>query len=344
MRVDVCLYALMGLANASALIPRDPQDYSVDSGYPDEEYETADYKEPEYKEPEYKEPEYKEPEYKEPEPAYAPKDDYPDKPDDYKPAYAPKEEYPEKPAYDPKPQYAPKDDYAPYYPKDEYAPKDDYAPKDAYAPKDEYASKPLSYDAGYDGYKAPKKSWKPKTHHPEFFSLKVDLPDDCPETIVAGSACSLGGYAIRLEGGIVIATKYNKWWDPKLPIFFVDDDTQAYTVSKKPLQLYVDSETGALKYAPVGWLPPNSISTSFFKTGNNPYGNIGPSPAYFSWPTTEGRADEGAFQLCPTSWGQWQVFITNVNFGRIGHSGLQLEGCETLSLAAINANPWKKGY
>lgn len=114
-------------------------------------------------------------------------------------------------------------------------------------------------------------------------------------------------------------------------------------MSKKPLQIYVDSETGALKYAPVGWLPPNSISTSFFKTGNNPYGTIGPSPAYFSWPTTEGRAFGSAFQFCPLSWGQYQVFITDVNFGKSGYSGLQKAGCFSLSIAAINANPWKKG-
>lgn len=74
----------------------------------------------------------------------------------------------------------------------------------------------------------PKKPWKPKTHNPEFFSIRVDqkckpgqLPADCP----------FQGYGLRLEDGIVIATPYNKWWDPKLPIFLVDSDTQCYTVS-----------------------------------------------------------------------------------------------------------------
>lgn len=70
--------------------------------------------------------------------------------------------------------------------------------------------------------------WRPKTKKPEFFSLKVDdkcKPDENPDD------CQFDGYAIRLEDGIVIATPYNKWWDAKLPIFFVDDDTQAYTVS-----------------------------------------------------------------------------------------------------------------
>jgi hypothetical protein len=70
-------------------------------------------------------------------------------------------------------------------------------------------------------------SWRPKTHSPEFFTLEVD--QKC-ETGEAGSQCPFAGYAIRLQNGIVIATPYNKWWDPKLPIFFVDDDTQCYTV------------------------------------------------------------------------------------------------------------------
>jgi hypothetical protein len=75
-------------------------------------------------------------------------------------------------------------------------------------------------------------SWRPKTHSPEFFSLKVD--DKC-EAGEAESKCPFAGYAIRLENNIVIATPYNKWWDPKLPIFFVDDDTQCYTVGSATL-------------------------------------------------------------------------------------------------------------
>ncbi|KAF2033194.1 hypothetical protein EK21DRAFT_59402, partial [Setomelanomma holmii] len=192
--------------------------------------------------------------------------------------------------------------------------------------------------------------WKPRTHHPEFFSLKVDQSPDCTSTDVTirqqTDACEIGGFAIRQENGIVIATPYNKWWDPKLPIFFVDDDTQAYT---KPLQLYVDSITGALKYAPVGWLPANSISISFYKTGNNPMGTIGPSPAYFSWPTTEGRATgffSSVWWFCPLSiTGQYQVFISNDNFGKSIEGGVFKDRCKKQSLAAINANPWKKdGY
>jgi hypothetical protein len=71
--------------------------------------------------------------------------------------------------------------------------------------------------------------WKPKTHTPEFFSLKVD--DLCKQGEDPND-CKFSGMAIRLEDGVVIATPYNRWWDPKLPIFFVDDDTQSYTVSQ----------------------------------------------------------------------------------------------------------------
>jgi hypothetical protein len=229
MRVDVCLYALLGIANASALIPRDPQDYAnvEPAGYPEEEpdYQPQEYKEPEYKdagykEPEYTDPGYKEPEYtdsgyKQPEPTYAPKGDYPDKPDNYKePDYAPKADYSEKP---------------------DYAPKGDYPEKSDYAPKGDYPEKQDSYKAAEygHGYK-PKESWKPKTHHPEFFSLKVDQDVRCtsldPLIRAQADTCDIAGFAIRLEKGVVIATEYNKWWDPKLPIFFVDDDTQTYTV------------------------------------------------------------------------------------------------------------------
>jgi hypothetical protein len=89
-------------------------------------------------------------------------------------------------------------------------------------------------------------SSKPKTYHPEFFSLKVDdkcQPGEDP------SSCPFAGYAIRLQGGNVIATPYNKWWDAKLPIFFVDDDTKCYTVSSFPfsIRLPVSSAVG-LRY------------------------------------------------------------------------------------------------
>ncbi|OAK97635.1 hypothetical protein IQ06DRAFT_357905 [Phaeosphaeriaceae sp. SRC1lsM3a] len=188
----------------------------------------------------------------------------------------------------------------------------------------------------------PKKPWKPKTHNPEFFSIRVDqkckpgqLPADCP----------FQGYGLRLEDGIVIATPYNKWWDPKLPIFLVDSDTQCYTVSKKPLQLFVNTVNGALRYAPVGWLPENSVAFSFYKTGNNPLGMIDPSPSYFAWPSTEGRTSSffaGTWWLCPlTGTGQYQVFISDFNFGdKSKQGGVTKDQCTRMSLAAVNANPW----
>lgn len=101
---------------------------------------------------------------------------------------------------------------------------------------------------GMDGHKP----WRPKTHEPHFFNLYVndkchrpedsdyDINSDPPADVYADpialanmkkNYCPLEGYAIRLEHGNVIATPYNKWWDPKLPTFFVDDDTQCYTVS-----------------------------------------------------------------------------------------------------------------
>jgi hypothetical protein len=71
--------------------------------------------------------------------------------------------------------------------------------------------------------------WKPKGKKAEFFSIKFD--DDLGDEL-EGGRCQFDGFAIRLDGGIVIAEEYNKWYDDKLPIFFVDDDTQAYTVSR----------------------------------------------------------------------------------------------------------------
>ncbi|KAF1939022.1 hypothetical protein EJ02DRAFT_498087 [Clathrospora elynae] len=93
----------------------------------------------------------------------------------------------------------------------------------------------------------------------------------------------LGDCTFRLEHGIFIASSYNNWWNPKLPVFFVDDDTKLYTVSKTALEVYVDVVMGALRYTKQGWLPANSMATNFYKTGNNPEGTVGPSPAYLSW-------------------------------------------------------------
>jgi hypothetical protein len=79
-------------------------------------------------------------------------------------------------------------------------------------------------------------SFRPKTHNPETFSLKVDDRFSLGED---KSSCPFAGYAIRLEGGNVIATPYNRWWYAKLPIFFVDDDTRCYTVSTFPLEILI---------------------------------------------------------------------------------------------------------
>ncbi|KAI8933597.1 hypothetical protein NX059_009327 [Plenodomus lindquistii] len=189
-------------------------------------------------------------------------------------------------------------------------------------------------------------TWRPKTSHPEFFSLRVD--EACDEGEDPTIDCRFDNYAIRLEQGIVIATPYNKWWDPKLPIMFVDDDTELYTVSKKPLQLFIDAVTGALRYAPVGFLPPNSIAFSFYKTGNNPLGDVDPSPAQLSWPSTQGNTlgGVGPWTLCPLgNTRQYQVFVSDGNFGSGIPSGVFKDAleCQTRSLAAINASPWRSG-
>ncbi|KAJ4292624.1 hypothetical protein N0V90_009287 [Kalmusia sp. IMI 367209] len=186
-------------------------------------------------------------------------------------------------------------------------------------------------------------SWHPKTKEPHFFNLRVN--DRCdPST---NTQCPFDSFAIRLEKGILVATPYNKWWDPKLPTFFVDDDTQLYTlangpikVSKDPLQLYVDSVTGAVKYTKVGWLPPSAISTGFYHTGNNPLQLVGDSPSYLTWPSTYGITKGGEFALCPLGGtGQYQVFVNNFNFDQ---QGVEKRRCQYYALAALNANPWKK--
>jgi len=73
--------------------------------------------------------------------------------------------------------------------------------------------------------------WRPHTHDPHFFNLRIDDKCDQWGSKTKKWQCPFDSYAIRLEKGIVVATPYNKWWDPKLPTFFVDDDTQLYTVS-----------------------------------------------------------------------------------------------------------------
>ncbi|KAF3048979.1 hypothetical protein E8E11_009093 [Didymella keratinophila] len=235
-------------------------------------------------------------------------------------------------------------------------PRNDYPAKPTgYAPaNDDSATSPQyadenDYEGGYDykNSKGTQSSWKPKSKDPEFFNLRVDEKCNVVNGVVEAPAdCPFNGYAIRLEGGMFIATPYNKWWDPKLPTFFVDDDTQMYTVSKDPLQVYIDGVTGALKYTKIGWLPPNAISISFYHTGNNPLGLVDPSPSYLSWPSTQGGTFFGSpWILCPLgSTQQYQVFINSENFGIGGPAGVAKDpgACVSRNLAAINANPWNQ--
>ncbi|KAF1835324.1 hypothetical protein BDW02DRAFT_294895 [Decorospora gaudefroyi] len=212
------------------------------------------------------------------------------------------------------------------------------------------------YAASYGGGSG--SHWHPKTDHPEFFSLRVDTPAQCSDqgNYVNDHTidCSLANMAIRLQRGSAIATRYNKWWSPNLPIFLVDDNTKLYKVSKKPLQLYIDGVTGALKYGPVGWLPSNAIAVNFFKTGDNPEGTLGLSTAFLSWPSTQGVTSSALYDspwwLCPRGrTGQFEVFVSNGNWGGSSYDDSSSDvskdtrRCKKVSLAAVNANPWKKG-
>jgi hypothetical protein len=207
--------------------------------------------------------------------------------------------------------------------------------------------------------------FQPKTQDPQFFSLMVDQQcrDDNQPTPPATKDCTFDGFAVRLENGIVVATRYNRWWSSKLTIFFVDDDkkirkvrlpTFSHTlavnesrlmilqVSGKLQQLFLDAVTGALRYADVGFLPPNSVAVSFYKLGDNPLGNLDPSPAYFAWPSTEGCTSffgQGTWWFCLLSSGQYQVFVSDANFGDSQQGGVQKVGCTREGLAAINADP-----
>jgi len=73
----------------------------------------------------------------------------------------------------------------------------------------------------------------------EFFNLKVDQEcgtnDDGNEE--EPRDCRFDQYAIKLQDGIVIAERYNKWYEEKLPVFFVDSTIECYTVSQVDLRL-----------------------------------------------------------------------------------------------------------
>jgi hypothetical protein len=72
------------------------------------------------------------------------------------------------------------------------------------------------------------KLFRSKIYNPRFFSLKIDDTNGEGE---APHKRPFVGYTIRLEDGIVVATPYSKWRDLELPILFVDENTQCYTVS-----------------------------------------------------------------------------------------------------------------
>jgi hypothetical protein len=74
----------------------------------------------------------------------------------------------------------------------------------------------------------------------------------------------------------------------------------------------------------VGPLPPNTVAISFYKTGENPQGIVGPSLAFLSWPFTRGLTINGLYDalwwVCPTgSTNQYKVFINNANWGLNGN-------------------------
>ena len=74
----------------------------------------------------------------------------------------------------------------------------------------------------------PTPAFVPKTKDPRFFNLQVD--DLCSFPNNGPPPCPLASYAIRLVKGEVIATAYHQGYDGALPMFFVDDDSQIYSV------------------------------------------------------------------------------------------------------------------
>jgi hypothetical protein len=69
--------------------------------------------------------------------------------------------------------------------------------------------------------------WRPFSRTPDFFSVKIDEACAVNED---PTLCPFNNYALRLEKGVAVASPYNRWFDPRLPTFFVDGDTQLYTV------------------------------------------------------------------------------------------------------------------
>jgi len=87
-------------------------------------------------------------------------------------------------------------------------------------------------------------------------------------------------------------------------------------------------------------MPPSAVGVSWYHTGNNPLQLVDPSPAYLTWPSTQGITKGGKFALCPLGeTGQYQVFVSNWNFDQ---QGVEKDKCQYYKLAALNANPWKQ--
>ncbi|KAL5117288.1 hypothetical protein ACEQ8H_004847 [Pleosporales sp. CAS-2024a] len=180
-------------------------------------------------------------------------------------------------------------------------------------------------------------TWAPETKNPHFFTIRVD------EKCTAGqwaSACPFAGYAIRLLNEKAVATPYNQWWDPKLPMFFVDSNTKTYTASKQPLQFYINTVDGSLHYSQIGGLPAASNATDFSTTGDNPQGLVAPSPSYFLWNSTGPKASPstaGTWWLCPMpGTGNYQVYSGDSNVD----GGASKKDCVRKKLAAVDANPF----
>jgi hypothetical protein len=88
-------------------------------------------------------------------------------------------------------------------------------------------------------------TWTPKTRYPKFFTLKPDVGCSYNQRNSDEGCPTLSNYGIRLQDGIIIATPYNSYKDWKtdpLDIFFVDSDTQAYSVSRS-LSPHVDLQS-----------------------------------------------------------------------------------------------------
>jgi hypothetical protein len=186
-------------------------------------------------------------------PRDSPADDvYPPKHDDYEPytTQGSYDSYPTKDGYHTEPTGYPTtyDEY-PTTKHDDYPTKkhDDYPWKkhDDYSTTD-YSTTDYSTGYTYKNQQGSTSSWKPKSRSPEFFNLRVD--EECDLTIPEDpTECPLSDYGIRLEGGIFIATPYSRLIDPALPTFFVDDDTQLYTVRNPLVNSYTASSAKPIR-------------------------------------------------------------------------------------------------